>query len=111
MGNYNPIGEPGLDELAATGVNANASSVTSSFATHGHRNIIFHVVANTGAHTTHVLTLQCSLDDSEWFDIAGATITGVGVKGGITINSEYVRLKVTTLEGGTSTVDIIIQAK
>ena len=111
MGSYNPVGGDDITELAVTGVDANASTTTASLEIDGKKDLVFQVLANTGTHGTHVITLQCSLDDSNWTDISGATLTGVGVKGGVTANSQFVRLKVTTVESATSTVDIIVQAK
>ena len=101
-----------FEELAETEIDANSTStVTASLDISESRLCIFQVLGNTGAHTSHVLTLQCSLDDSVWNVIAGATVTGAGVKGEIEVASQFIRLKVTTAEGGASTVDIIIQAK
>ncbi len=66
--------------------------------------------ANTGGNTTHIVTLQCSLDDTNWNNTA-ATVTGVGLQDNTQVSARYVRLKVTTAEGSASTVDVIIQAK
>lgn len=108
---YNPIGRGEVQELGQTGLDANATTLSNSLDIGNASLIIFQVLGATGAHTTHILTLQCSVDESNWNDISGATVTGAGVKGEITVASQFVRLKVTTNEGGASTVDIIIQAK
>ena len=107
---YNPrSGEP-FSEVADTAVDANAASTTTVLHIEDNNKIAYHVVAASGTHATHVITLQCSLDNSNWFDSA-STITGLGVVNNVDITSHYVRLKVTTLEGGVSTVNTIVQAK
>lgn len=112
MASYTPKGSiSSVAELAQTGLNANATTLSNSLDIGNAALVIFQVLANSGSHSTHVLTLQCSVDDTNWNDVSGATLTGVGVNGEITVASQYVRLKVTTNEGGASTVDIIIQAK
>ena len=109
---YNPIGGlPTILDLPAAGIDTNASTTTDSLDIGGARLITFQVVAITGTHQTHVITLQCSLDDSNWVNVSDATIAGVGIKSEIQISAKYIRLKVTTVEGEASTVDIIIQAK
>ena len=98
-------------ELKQTGLDANATTTTNSLDISGATLVIFQVLGISGSHATHVLTLQHSVDDSNWNDVSGATVTGEGVKSDVTVVAHFVRLKVTTLEGGVSTVDIIIQAK
>ncbi len=101
----------GIAELTAAGVDANAASVTASLDIGGAKLVMFQALAATGTHATHIITLQCSPDDSNFYDVSGATLTGVGAKDGIEVGAQFVRLKVTTVEGGVSTVDVIIQAK
>ena len=100
-----------LKELSQTGLDANASSVTTGLDIGGAKTAIFQVLAASGTHATHVITLQESVDNSNWDDVSGATVAGAGVKTGISVGAHFVRLKVTTLEGGASTVDVTIQAK
>ena len=108
---YTPTSGEHFSELKVSGLDTNnLNATTISLDISDNEAVAFSVVNASGAHTTHVITLQCSLDDSEWFDIS-TTITGLGVKNNITIITKFVRLKVTTAEGGTSTVDIIIQGK
>lgn len=107
---YTPTSGEHFSELKETGVDANATSTTASLHVEDNKKVAFHVVAATGTHATHIITLQCSLDNSNWFDTA-STITGLGVVNNVDIITHFVRLKVTTNEGGASTVDIIIQGK
>ena len=108
---YTPTSGEHFSELKETGLNTNNNgAVTASLDIHDNASIAFEIQAASGTHGTHVIMLQCSLDDSSWLNTS-TTITGVGVKNNIAITTQYVRLKVTTVEGGASTVDIIIQGK
>jgi len=110
MMGYSPTSGEHFAEQKDTGVDANATTTTTVLHVEDNTKIAFHVVAASGAHTTHVITLQCSLDNSNWFDTS-STITGVGLLENIDTTCHFARLKVTTNEGGASTVDTIIQAK
>ena len=68
------------------------------------------VVAKTGTHGTHVITVQESPNDTDWFD-SSSTITGVGIVEDIEVDMRYARVKVTTPESATSTCDVYMQAK
>lgn len=107
---YVPTSGEHFSELKQTGIDVNAATTTTSLHVDDNKKVAFHVVAATGTHATHVITLQCSLDDINWFDTP-TTITGLGVKNNIDIITHFVRLKVTTNEGSAATVDIIIQGK
>ena len=110
MGSYNPTSGEHFSELIQAGIDANATTTTTTLHVDDNNKVAFHVVAATGSHATHVITLQCSLDDSNWFDTS-STITGVGVVTNVDVSTHFVRLKVTTNEGSASTVNIIIQGK
>jgi len=100
-----------FSENTQTGLDANSTSTVSSSLDIAENNwVCYTILANTGTHATHVITLQCSPDDTNWYNTA-STITGVGIIDNVQIGARYVRLKVTTAEGGTSTVDVIIQGK
>lgn len=86
------------------------SQVTDALDLELARNVFVSVEASTGAHTTHVLKLQVSADTVTWHQHASATVTGLGFMEG-TVNARFVRVKVTTEEGGASTVDVRVQAK
>ena len=69
------------------------------------------VQATSGAHTTHVITLQHSLDNAAWLDTS-SEITGAGTaEDNVQTTARFVRAKVSTVEGAASKVDVIIQAK
>lgn len=107
---YSPTSSEHFSEVKQTGLDANATTTSTSLDVKDNENVAYSVVAATGTHATHVITLQCSLDDSAWQDTP-STITGVGVVDNVSVTTRYVRLKVTTNEGSASTVDIIIQGK
>lgn len=109
---YSPAGyHPAFVEHAQTGLDSNnTATVSTSLDITGADFVVWNVQAATGTHGTHVITLQCSVDDSSW-ESTLSTLTGVGTKDNVQITARYVRLKVTTAESATSTVDIIIQAK
>ena len=107
---YTPISGKHFSELTQTGLDANTTTLSNSLDVSDNKSIAYSISSNTGTHSTHIITLQCSLDDSEWFD-TNSSITGLGVENNIFIITQFVRLKVTTNEGDTSTVDIIIQGK
>lgn len=97
--------------LIETAVNANStSSVTPSVFTGDASSVALQVVGETGTHATHVVKLQGSVDGTTFVDTA-TTITGEG--GALLTTPVYPwhRAKVTTAEGGTSTVTIGIFAK
>lgn len=68
------------------------------------------VEAASGTHATHVLKIQMSADGTNWHTHGSATVTGVGFMTG-TVGARWVRVKVTTEEGGASTVNVRINAR
>ena len=69
------------------------------------------IIAVSGAtHNTHVTTIQCSPDDTNWYDTPH-TIAGLGFKDNMQITAKHVRAKITTPEGVASVVKVIFQAK
>ncbi|MBL4891458.1 MAG: hypothetical protein JKX91_06485 [Rhizobiaceae bacterium] len=107
-----PQGGGGADTdfIAETGLDADATTTTSSVIVGDNSLIAIFITANTGTHATHVVTLQISPDGSNWFDTSH-TITGVGQLHNITCVAIEARAKVTTNEGATSTIDIDIITK
>lgn len=98
-------------EQTTLALDANAASTTVALEIKENNFVSWTVLADTGAHTTHILTLQCSLDGTNWGNTS-STITGTGsIEDNVQVTSKFVRVKVTTLEGGASTVDILINAK
>lgn len=96
--------------LAETGIDANTGSVTASVSVGDGSLIGLYVSAASGAHSTHVVTLQISPDGTKWFDTTH-TITGAGQIHNITCVADEVRASVTTSEGAASTIDIDIIAR
>ena len=97
-------------EKEIAGFNTNDSgAVSDSLYINGNKTIGIYVIAATGAHSNHIITIQISPNDSDWFDSAD-TVTGLGYKEVDTI-AQYIRVKVTTVESATSTCDIFIASK
>ena len=86
------------------------STVSSSLDIGENQYISFCVVANTGENANHVMTLQISFDNITWYSTA-TTLTGVGFIQNVQVTARFARLKVTTAEGESSTVDIYLHAK
>ena len=92
------------------GINANATTLSPSIDTRGALNFAAQVIANTGTSATHVVTVQTSPDDTNWTD-SSVTVAQATVNDNNTTAFRYIRLKVTTNEGGPSTVDWYLNAK
>ena len=97
--------------FSQTGINANALTNSNSFNIGMATNVVLQVLANSGTHTTHILQIQCALDGTNWEDIVGATITGLGIVSIADVAAEFIRARVSTVEGAASIVDIKMQAK
>lgn len=96
--------------LAETEVDANAASVTEKVYTAGAEAVVLQVAGVSGGHTTHVVTLEGSLDGETWV-ATNVTVTGAGAA---TLSSPvypYHRAKVTTPQGAASVVNIYLFAK
>ena len=107
---YNPTGDSFAESIELN-VDANANTVTPSLDMSNARDVIFQVIGNAGLHTTHVVKLQVSLDDVNWRTTV-LSVTGEGISDGSSLNiAKFARLKVTTVEGAASTVDLTMQAK
>ena len=108
---YNPSQVSGFVEGTQLNIDANANTVTQSIDMSSAKDISFQVIANTGTHATHVVKLQVSMDDSNWFTTS-LSVTGTGITSSSFFNiARFARLKVTTVEGAASTVDLTMQAK
>ncbi len=86
-----------------------SNKVTRGIRIAGVRDIFFNVTAVDGDHNNHVVGLQCSPDNTNWYNTA-ATVLGLGMTQ-ISINSAFVRLKVITIEGARSNIKGCIQGK
>jgi len=99
------IGAPSYDLFTQAGINANANTVGDEYEMGGYTIVAFEVLANTGTHGTHIVTMQCSLDGTTWMDTA-ETVTGLGMKEIAFTGAYKIRFKVTTVEGAASAIDI-----
>lgn len=92
--------------ISEDGLNANSTSTVSSSITGiGKKYASFYVSDAGGAHNTHVLTVQVSPDGTQWFNTS-TTLTGVGLIPPVLICCHSVRLKITTAQGASSTINI-----
>lgn len=91
-------------------VDANVKSTTTPLLMGDAKNASFYVVANTGTNAAHIATMQVSPDGANWFD-TDHTVEGIGNEHDMTCIAESVRVKITTIEGATSTVDITVIIK
>ncbi len=91
------------------GVNANASSITTSLDMNDARYIGLFVKGVSGLHHTHVTTIQV-YDGSNWWDL-NHSIIGEGQLHEELCIGEKVRAKITTVEGTPSVVDITLIIK
>lgn len=101
-------------------LNANSlSTTTTPLRLMGIRNLGFYVVAssgNSGSHDNHIATLQVSpnkagVPNSKWFNVSTRTIQGEGKIISIPVVALRARVKITTVEGSSSTVDVILVGK
>lgn len=100
-----------FNELTTTGVDANANTVTAALELRGAINVAMYTKVNTGASTTHVVTIQVSPDDkTTWFDTTH-TVLGIGMTHDNVCVATHIRAKVTIVEGAPSTIDIILIIK
>jgi len=98
-------------EETNTGVDANANTTTTGLEIKENAFFSMQIIANTGTHTTHIIQLQCSTNDSNWHDVSGGGVTGTGIVDNLQVSTKFIRARVSTVEGAASTVDIIINAK
>ena len=100
-----------FSELITRNFNANStSSFTDSLDTRENTLICFGTKSVSGTHSSHVLTLQHSLDNATWEDTA-YTLTGGGIKDGIQTAVRWHRVRCSTAKGVASLMDVTIQAK
>lgn len=108
------VGNGIVTEVSATLDTNDTSSVTDALDISAHKvgAVCFFVFANTGAHTAHVVALQYSPDGTNWETSGSNTITRTGHKVvSDLLGCKYIRLKVTTAEGGASTSDVVLQCR
>lgn len=98
------------DKEVDNGIDANTNATTKPLTMYDAKLVAFYIVASTGTHTNHIATLQISPDGTNWFDTEH-TITGTGNLHNISCATDELRVKITTTEDSTSTVDIIVIIK
>ncbi len=100
-----------FSELSESSFNTNnTATVSASLDIKDNKWVAWGAKQVSGGHSTHIITLQQSLDDSTWISTT-STLTGTGIVDNVQITTRYVRLKVTTAEGSASSVSIIIHGK
>ena len=103
---------PAFGVFEQTGFDINVINATSNVLDVSDFSLVtVQLVVASGTFATAVVQAQCSADGTNFVDISGKTITGAGVIGEISVGTEHFRLKVTTAEGGTGTVNITVNAK
>ncbi len=105
------VGISSPKNLTQSNVDANASSDSNSFNIGLSKTVVVQILNNTGTHASHIIQLQCSLDGANWDDVSGATVTGLGIITVSALGAKFIRVRVSTVEGAASTVDIKMQAK
>lgn len=88
------------------------TEVTEALDLQGNKNLAVDIAANTGGNTTHVCTVQLSFDKTTWqgFTVA-KTIAQLGFLDDFTTNAKYIRVRVSTAEGGASSIFVRIHSK
>ena len=101
----------GIKEFAGSALNTGVlNSTTSSFDVSPFTSFVVSVVQSSGTITGSVVTIQTSLNGSDWFDSVN-TVAGELLSGTFNIVAKYMRLKVTTASAIASTADILIRAR
>lgn len=100
---------PVFRSQTTTFVDSNTNVNTVSLDIQGTRDVSLHVIGVLGSHATHIITLQASADNASFVNTS-TTITGTGIVEA-PMNAKYIRARVTTVEGGSSQVDIIFNVK
>ena len=101
-----------FSEHIEIGLDANSvGAVSTSLEIKENDTTSMQVIANTGGNTTHIIDLQCSSDNANWHNVVSGSVVGTGIATGLIVGARYIRARVSTAEGGASTVDVYLQAK
>lgn len=92
-------------------VDANTTASLTSIAMGDATKVGIFVSGKTGSHTRHVITLQLSPDNGTTWVSTVHTITGEGFQDDLTVIGTNIRARVSTPEGGTSTIDVALVIK
>ncbi len=105
------MGQTEAKEFKDGGLNANSTETeSSSFEVKAYTNVAMFVIGLTGAHKNHVVTVQVSPDNKNWFD-STKMVQGIGFVDYENYPARFIRAKVTKVEGRTSTINITFYAK
>ena len=99
-----------ISQLEQSDIDANTEGVTESLPLDDQRLIGFYVNPESGSHNNHILILQVSGNDIDFYDTPAA-LTGCGAMPDQWYSANYIRLKIATPEGGASKININIIAK
>ena len=98
-------------EIEKENLDANdLASVSKSLDIRENSLVAFGAKPISGSHSTHKITLQQSMNNADWAATA-FVLTGSGIVDNIATAVRFVRLKVTTVQGSASVVEVRIQAK
>ena len=102
----------GFLNVTRSGLDTNvANAVTASVDITAQTSFSWCVFGATGAHDNHVVIIQYSLDNITFVDSSAKVLGTDIISQEHDITAGYLRWKVLTAEGATSTVDISINAK
>lgn len=102
LGNQNQVGVK-LD----TAIDANASVSTVGMDLQGNTKVGVYITDVSGAHTTHITTLEISHNNTDWFATT-TTITGLGFNQLTEVAARFARATISLVEGGASVIDITL---
>jgi hypothetical protein len=100
-----------FEAFSQSGVDVNASTDSDVWNVGDFATITVQAEQASGTFSTAILTLQCSADGVTYYSVPGASTTGPGMIEEIPIGTEFIRVRVTTLEGSVGTADITVNAK
>ena len=104
-----------FNEHIEIGLNTNSvGDVSETVEIKENSQVAMQVIANSGAHTTHIVDLQCSADgaagDTTWHNVTNGSVNQTNIADGLLVIARYVRARVSTAENAASTVDVYLQS-
>ncbi|MGR3219266.1 MAG: hypothetical protein ACUZ8H_05530 [Candidatus Anammoxibacter sp.] len=95
------------NSITDTSVNCNTNANGTALKSSGAKYASLLIKEISGAHGTHVVTIQVSENGTDWQDTSH-TLTGTGILEGVIVIGKFVRSRVTTAQGGASVCDIAL---
>ncbi len=89
----------------------NSAGVSDVWDVSGFKRAAVQVEQASGAFSTAVIQVQCSADGVTFYDISGKSVTGSGMIRGILVEVEFLRVRVSTVEGVAGTAVITVNMK